>query len=314
VGVYRDKNSDGVYKLVGETNCTTTLLDNVADGSLGITMPTTNTTLAVMFSITNGLIDIPLAADSFGYPTLLFASHGDGPYIWLEPEDRIRADIPIKGWLFFASYNLIPDAPFDRTEGGQVGAQGGQDTGAGYGFVYGGAAFANGAADFLGGAFLTMGGGTATAGGAFSINSGLGDGTGDLNGGDGAILGGVFVHGGHYGDLTINQWRNISMTGVGPMTLTGGTGSAIRTDTTTGHTFLLQAYDNNTGPAYVTYATITNGNTPSLVISAPAGGSTINISGLDLSAAVAPASSGTRFLCISTTGVVTSSASACSGT
>jgi hypothetical protein len=44
------------------------------------------------------------------------------------------------------------------------------------------------------------------------------------------------------------------------------TGHAIQTGITAGNTFLLQAYDNDTGPGYVTFITLTAGNTPSLTI------------------------------------------------
>lgn len=91
-------------------------------------------------------------------------------------------------------------------------------------------------------------------------------------------------------------------------------GTSVKGDVTTAHTYKFSVYDNNSGPAYVDWATVTNGNTPSVVIAAPAGGTTLTVGGLNLTTAVSPASSGTRFLCISTTGVVTSSASACSGT
>jgi hypothetical protein len=51
---------------------------------------------------------------------------------------------------------------------------------------------------------------------------------------------------------------------------------AIKTNTTTGNTALFQAYDVD-GGAYSTFATLTNGNTPSFAIASPAGGSvTIN--------------------------------------
>lgn len=56
----------------------------------------------------------------------------------------------------------------------------------------------------------------------------------------------------------------------GGVTLTNGT--SLKPDTTTAHTALLQAYDVD-GTAYKTFATLTNGNTPSLSIAAPAGGS-----------------------------------------
>ncbi len=59
--------------------------------------------------------------------------------------------------------------------------------------------------------------------------------------------------------------------------VTIATGKAIKTDTTTAHTALLQAYDVD-GTAYKTFATLTNGNTPSFAIAAPAGG-TVAIDG-----------------------------------
>lgn len=54
-------------------------------------------------------------------------------------------------------------------------------------------------------------------------------------------------------------------------------GKAIKTDTTTAHTMVLQAYDVD-GTAYKTFGTYTNGNTPSYALSAPSGG-TISIDG-----------------------------------
>jgi len=44
-------------------------------------------------------------------------------------------------------------------------------------------------------------------------------------------------------------------------------GGALRTDTTIGDTLLLQAYDNDTGPGYTTFATLTAGNTPTMDLS-----------------------------------------------
>lgn len=48
-------------------------------------------------------------------------------------------------------------------------------------------------------------------------------------------------------------------------------GSAFRTDTTSGHQGFFQAYDNDNS-TYRTFATLTNGNTPSFALAAPAGG------------------------------------------
>ncbi len=54
-------------------------------------------------------------------------------------------------------------------------------------------------------------------------------------------------------------------------------GGALKTDTTIGHTALIQAYDVD-GAAYKTFGTLTNGNTPSLALAAPSGG-TVTIDG-----------------------------------
>jgi hypothetical protein len=48
-------------------------------------------------------------------------------------------------------------------------------------------------------------------------------------------------------------------------------GKALKTDTTTAHTALLQAYDVN-GTTYRTFATLTNGDVPSFTVSQPSGG------------------------------------------
>jgi hypothetical protein len=50
-------------------------------------------------------------------------------------------------------------------------------------------------------------------------------------------------------------------------TITFNNGGSIRTGTTAADTLLFQAYDNNTGPAYVTFATLTAGNTPTFDLS-----------------------------------------------
>lgn len=69
----------------------------------------------------------------------------------------------------------------------------------------------------------------------------------------------------------------------GNMTL-ANTG-ALRTGTTAADTALLQAYDNNTGPAYVTFATLTAGNTPTMDLSdsvTKAGGYIYRAGGTDI--------------------------------
>lgn len=67
--------------------------------------------------------------------------------------------------------------------------------------------------------------------------------------------------------------------------VTIATGKAIQTDTTTAHTLLIKAYDVD-GTAYKTFATLTNGNTPSLSIAAPSGG-TVAIDGASIGAVTA---------------------------
>ncbi len=119
---------------------------------------------------------------------------------------------------------------------------------------------------------------------------------------------GLYIH-----DPTGTPTADIEATGTSIFgNLKMATGGAYGPDTTTAHTALLRAYDVD-GTAYKTFATLTNGNTPDFTIAAPAGGS-LSVGGLLLTTAVTPASSGTRYLCISTTGAVTSSATACSGT
>ncbi len=74
--------------------------------------------------------------------------------------------------------------------------------------------------------------------------------------------------------------KNLTVTGtltaVGAITdgadLTLANGKAVQTDTTTAHTAVFKAYDVN-GTAYKTFATLTNADTPSFAIAAPAGGS-----------------------------------------
>lgn len=64
-------------------------------------------------------------------------------------------------------------------------------------------------------------------------------------------------------------------TPAGDITLANG--KAIQPDTTTAHTAVFKAYDVD-GVAYKTFATLTNGNTPSFAIAAPTGG-TVTIDG-----------------------------------
>jgi len=103
-------------------------------------------------------------------------------------------------------------------------------------------------------------------------------------------LGGV----NRFATLTV---KNLAVTGT--LTTTGSitdgsdiilaTGKALKTDTTTAHTALFQAYDVD-GTAYKTFATLTNGNTPSFAIAAPSGG-TVAIDGATIGGTTAAAGS-----------------------
>lgn len=85
----------------------------------------------------------------------------------------------------------------------------------------------------------------------------------------------------------------VSLSTSGKIELTADTvlsdGKALRTNTTTGNTVLFQVYDNDTGPGYVTWMTETNGNTPSVVIAPPAGGTTISVTSRYISSGAVPA-------------------------
>lgn len=84
------------------------------------------------------------------------------------------------------------------------------------------------------------------------------------------------------GYMKARSWTVQNLTVQGTLTTTGSitdnadltlaNGKAVQSDTTTGHTALLKAYDVD-GAAYKTFLTLTNANTPSMAIAAPSGGS-----------------------------------------
>lgn len=88
--------------------------------------------------------------------------------------------------------------------------------------------------------------------------------------------------------------------------ITVATGKAIKTDTTTAHTLLIQGYDVD-GTAYKTFATVTNGNTPSLAIAAPSGG-TVSIDGATIGGTTAAAATVTTLTTSGSTTYTTASA------
>lgn len=265
VRVYRDKNSDGVYKFVSTTSCPAReLVDNVADGSLGATIPTTNNTETPILYFSDGAVgNLP---DSFGNHNIKLLNPvnagltSEFNYYYILPQDRLTTSTPHLGIALFGNQNGVPaTAGMYNTEGGHVVLQGGAESTGGQAFMCGGAAFTGTVGsgtytDALEGGCVTTYGSTATDAGRIEIVSGVAfaGAAANLNGGNVLIESGAPANGGHYGDLTMDLWRNVTLSGSGTFTITGGM--------------------------------------------------------------VAPAASGTRFLCISTTGVVTSSATACSGT
>lgn len=79
-----------------------------------------------------------------------------------------------------------------------------------------------------------------------------------------------------YPDNTTTQFTVTGGTVTAPTAFTAPSflvtnGGALKTDTTTAHTALIQAYDVN-GTTYRTFGTLTNGDVPDLTLSAPAGG------------------------------------------
>lgn len=86
--------------------------------------------------------------------------------------------------------------------------------------------------------------------------------------------------------------------------ITLANGKALQSDTTTGHTAVLKAYDVD-GAAYKTFATLTNGNTPSFAIAAPSGG-TVTIDGAVIGGTTPLAGS---FTTLSATGAITGGSS-----
>jgi len=104
----------------------------------------------------------------------------------------------------------------------------------------------------------------------------------NLTGGEGnGTYGGVIIQQGNGDSVITVLTAGIEFTGTATFNsaVQLADGLPIRTDSTDAHTMLLQAYDNDTGPGYVTFATFTNGNAPSLVIAPPAGGATVSVTG-----------------------------------
>lgn len=125
-----------------------------------------------------------------------------------------------------------------------------------------------------GGALGTPSSGTLSSATGLPVStgiSGLGTGVATALAANTGGAGAFALYGGALGDATATTL------GTGTVTFTNG--AAHRGTTTSGNTWLLQAYDNDTGPAYVSFLTVTNGNSPSATFSVPAGGMTVNWQG-----------------------------------
>lgn len=85
--------------------------------------------------------------------------------------------------------------------------------------------------------------------------------------------------------LTLDSVTYISMTGDARLS----NGKALQGDTTIAHTWLLQGYDTDTGPGYVTFGTVTNGTAPSFVLAPPAGGATVSVTARHIASGATPA-------------------------
>ena len=271
IEIYRDKNSDGVYKLVDTVEWTEeiTFTDNVADGSLGATIPSTNTS-------TGGF-----ALDS-------------GNLQGADPDATWITNLSPNGLLINVDAQKQPG-----THGGALQLAAGVVPNASDVF-----------ADTYFASFLNLNGGYETPssaifnGSTVYLSSGKntdGDGGNVLIGGSepnsGRTAGALYLglHGAPFANIYVNQVPAVTTTGFTQGILTGldvalgdvaiANGKALKTDTTTAHTALLQAYDVN-GTAYKTFGTLTNGDTPDFTITPPSGGTvtvqatTLGVSGL----------------------------------
>ncbi len=119
---------------------------------------------------------------------------------------------------------------------------------------------------------VTINGGTinlnASSNNATNINTGTSNGSVTVGGGTGTVA----VNSSSWDITTAGAVSGFTTLGMsGDLTNSGGdiylsNGKALKGSTTSGQTIAIQAYDNDTGPAYVNSILITNGNTPSIAI------------------------------------------------
>lgn len=237
VRIYRDKNSDGVYKLVGTAGaCFRTFTDNVADGSLGATIPTTNNTEEPVLLFSNASVGNAASADlQYNHHVPLYNppipghSSDEFTYYYIFPQDRLTTDTPHKGIILEGNFNSATATVYE-TEGGKLVLQGGAEATGGFAFIGGGAAFSGtDGGDALESSTVTCFGSTATTSGAIEITTGSGfaAAASNLNAGNIRIFSGTPANAGTFGNLTMDLWANITLSAststVVTRTLTVGT-------------------------------------------------------------------------------------------
>lgn len=103
-----------------------------------------------------------------------------------------------------------------------------------------------------------------------------GDGGGDVVGPNSSTIGRLAAFAGATGKLLEEQMDPVVTTLTAATSVTSpafiaGNGGGFKPDTTTAHTAKISAYDVD-GAAYADFVTLTNGNTPTCLVSQPAGG------------------------------------------
>lgn len=92
------------------------------------------------------------------------------------------------------------------------------------------------------------------------------------------------------GTATLLSMNGVSFSGgfISGNGFTIATAGKIRSTTIDGENYTYDVYDNNTGPGYVSWLTANNGNSPSVVIAPPAGGTTISVTSRYISSGATP--------------------------
>lgn len=128
VQIYRDKNSDGVFRYVTSSayNCGVTLTDNVADGSLGPVAPSAGTALST-YNVGNQTINAPLSGGPIS--NLALPQFGGAGTNGIFPFDTPKGNgASFVMWGGAGSGNSGQGAGDLKLEGGWVNTDSGLDT------------------------------------------------------------------------------------------------------------------------------------------------------------------------------------------